>query len=323
MARIFVIRLKETPKFLIGEGKDAEAVEVLQGIATKYNRSCSLTLEALQACGTIATRSTHGKSKWSPGEIGVHLKGLYATKRIGISTTLIWLSWTLIGLAYPLYNVFLPAYLSSRGAAFGQPSPYITWRNYTLVNFSGIWGPVLAGFMCHTRLGRKYTMVVGALITMAFFFAYTQVRTATQNIVFTCVINFCLNIYYGTLYAYTPEVLPSAHRGTGNGIAIGWNRVMGILSAVIATVADVSTLLRVGREKVENANGSRRARRCRSISAQPCTWLWLPLRRSSRSSLTGGAAHRWLSLCYETKEIAEIVVVGMVYECSKCVIPSS
>lgn len=94
--------------------------------------------------------------------------------------------------------------------------------------------------MCSTRLGRKYTMVIGALITMAFFFAYTQVRTATQNVAFTCVINFCLNIYYGTLYAYTPEVLPSAHRGTGNGIAIGWNRVMGILSAVIATVADVS-----------------------------------------------------------------------------------
>ena len=41
-------------------------------------------------------------------------------------------------------------------------------------------------------------------------------------------------------YAYTPEVLPSAHRGTGNGIAIGWNRIMGIISAVIATVADVS-----------------------------------------------------------------------------------
>ena len=83
-------------------------------------------------------------------------------------------------------------------------------------------------------------MVIGALVTMAFFFAYTQVRTAVQNVAFTCIINFCLNIYYGTLYAYTPEVLPSAHRGTGNGIAIGWNRVMGILSAVIATVADVS-----------------------------------------------------------------------------------
>lgn len=49
------------------------------------------------------------------------------------------------------------------------------------------------------------------------------------------------NIYYGTLYAYTPEVLPSAHRGTGNGIAIGLNRIMGIVSAVVATFADTST----------------------------------------------------------------------------------
>jgi hypothetical protein len=59
-------------------------------------------------------------------------------------------------------------------------------------------------------------------------------------VVFTCVVNFCLNIYYGTLYAYTPEVLPSAHRGTGNGMAVAGNRIMGILSAVIATEAGVS-----------------------------------------------------------------------------------
>ena len=43
------------------------------------------------------------------------------------------------------------------------------------------------------------------------------------------------NIYYGCLYAYTPEVLPSAHRGTGNGISIGLNRIMGIVSAIVAT----------------------------------------------------------------------------------------
>ncbi|EUC40730.1 hypothetical protein COCMIDRAFT_9439 [Bipolaris oryzae ATCC 44560] len=240
--RITVIRLQETPKFLVSEGKDAECVEILQHIAEKYNRPCSLTLQMMQDCGTTERAAARqGKSKWGFGQVAMHLRGLYATKRIGISTSLIWLSWTLIGLAYPLYNVFLPAYLASRGAAFGQSSPYITWRNYTLVNFSGIWGPVLAGWMCETRLGRKYTMVVGALVTMAFFFAYTQVRTATQNVAFTCIINFCLNVYYGTLYAYTPEVLPSHDRGTGNGIAIGCNRVMGILSAVIATVADTGT----------------------------------------------------------------------------------
>ena len=241
--RITVIRLKETPKFLIGEGRDEQCVETLQFIATKYNRPCSLTLEQLVACGSTNTGRrgsvAHASQRFSFAEVLVHLRGLYATKRIGLSTTLIWFSWTLIGLAYPLYNVFLPSYLASRGADFGQTSAFITWRNYAIVNMCGIFGPVLAGYMCATPLGRKYTMVIGALVTMAFFFAYTQVRSQAQNLGFNCAISFCLNIYYGTLYAYTPEVLPSAHRGTGNGIAIGCNRVMGILSAVIATVANV------------------------------------------------------------------------------------
>jgi len=136
IARITVIRLKETPKFLVGEGRDADCVETLQFIATKYNRPCSLTLAQMEACGTINT-GRQEKSKWSLGEIVVHLKGLYSTKRIGISTTLIWVSWTLIGLAYPLYNVFLPEYLKSRGAQLGETSQYILWRNYALANFSG------------------------------------------------------------------------------------------------------------------------------------------------------------------------------------------
>jgi MFS family permease len=101
---------------------------------------------------------------------------------------------------------------------------------------------MLAGYMANWKvLGRNYTMVIGALLTMAFFFAYTQVRTQPQNIGFSCATAFCLNIYYGTLYAHTPEVLPSAHRATGNGVAVACNRVMGILSTVIATVANTAT----------------------------------------------------------------------------------
>ncbi|KAH8670166.1 membrane transporter [Tricladium varicosporioides] len=240
VARITVIRLKETPKYLLGEGKDAELVAGFQKMAAKYNRSCSITVEMLGVCGVV--NSTHGKTKFSISELMVHFRGLFATKKIALSTVLIWLSWTLIGLAYPLFYVFLGSYLSSRGADFGNVSTYDTWRNYALVNISSIPGPMLAGYMCNWKyLGRKYTMVIGALITMAFFFAYTQVRTQAQNVGFSCAIGFCLNIYYGTLYAYTPEVLPSAHRATGNGIAVACNRIMGIMSAVIATYADTTT----------------------------------------------------------------------------------
>ncbi|EJD40973.1 membrane transporter [Auricularia subglabra TFB-10046 SS5] len=237
--RVTVINLHETPKYLIGKGQDAQVVETLQMIAKKYNRPCSLTLASLEACGK--TDPIHSAKRFSFAEVWEHIKGLCATRRMALSTGLIWLSWTLIGLAYPLYNVFLPTYLKSRGAQFGETSQYIQWRNYAIINMCGIFGPIPAGFLCATRIGRRGTMVVGALTTMVFFFAYTQVRNEDQNLGFNCAVNFCLNIYYGTLYAYTPEVLPSAHRGTGNGIAISGNRIMGILSAVIATVADTST----------------------------------------------------------------------------------
>ncbi|KAG8623687.1 hypothetical protein KVT40_008663 [Elsinoe batatas] len=249
LARITIIRLKETPKYLVGEGKDAEVVDSIQYIANKYDRPCSLTLERMQACGITGAyysqdgQSAPKKTGFSLSGIFAHIRGLFQTRRLALSTSLIWLSWLLIGLAYPLFNVFLPTYLETRGARLGDGSQYTRWRNYALANFSGIPSPILAGFMCKSKFfwGRRGTMIIGALLTMVFFFAYTQVRTAEQNVGFTCTINFCLNIYYGTLYAYTPEVLPSAHRGTGNGIAIGLNRIMGIMSAVVATFADTST----------------------------------------------------------------------------------
>ncbi|KAJ6783628.1 hypothetical protein PWT90_04481 [Aphanocladium album] len=237
--RIFVIRLKETPKYLLSSGEDALLVENIQALAKKYNRPCSLTLQRLEACGS--TRSARNKGGFSVGDTLVHFRGLFCTKKIGFSTLLIWLSWVLIGLAYPLFYVFLPAYLKNRSGEF-QRSVFETWRNYALTNVLGIPGPIIAGLMCNTRIfGRKYTMVIGSLLTMAFFFAYTAVKTATQDLAFSCIIACVLNIYYGTLYAYTPEVLPSAHRGTGNGVAVALNRIMGIISAVIGTVADTST----------------------------------------------------------------------------------
>lgn len=155
IARLSVIRLHETPKFLVGEGRDAEVVTTLQNLAAKYARPCSLTLERMQACGVTdnegGKRDAHGKRRVSFGEIAVHLRGLFATRRVGLSTALIWFSWLLIGLAYPLYNVFLPSYLKSRGAQFGEDSSYVQWRNYAIINACSIFGPVLAGFMCTTR----------------------------------------------------------------------------------------------------------------------------------------------------------------------------
>lgn len=154
------------------------------------------------------------------------------------------LSWTTIGLAYPLYNVFLPEYLKSRGAQTGDDSISTTYRNFAIVNACTIIGPIIAGALVEIRrLGRRYTMVIGALLTMGSLFAYTQVRTTVQNLVFSCIVSVCLNIYYATLYAYTPEVIPSAHRGTGNAITVACNRIMIIVAGIIGTYVNLETSL--------------------------------------------------------------------------------
>jgi len=151
--RLTVIRLKETPKYLLGEGQDEQIVKNFQELAAKYNKPCSITIDRLNACGVVG--SAHGKSKISISGLTVHIRGLFSTKAIGASTLLIWLSWTLIGLAYPLFYVFLGSYLESRGAIFNV-SEFATWRNYALVNVSSI--PVSSGQ--YARLLHLTTMLI-------------------------------------------------------------------------------------------------------------------------------------------------------------------
>ncbi|KAL2759268.1 hypothetical protein ACRALDRAFT_1047341 [Sodiomyces alcalophilus JCM 7366] len=238
MSRVLVVRLKETPKYLLGQGRDADVVNNIQALAKRYNRPCDLTLEQLKSHGDIVLSET--TKRHAPRVLMHHLKGLFATRRLALSTLMVWFSWTLIGLAYPLFYVFLPSIISNRIPV--EESSYITWRNYTLTNVSGIIGPIIAGFLSSiNRIGRKYTMVVGALLTMIFFFGYTAITTTTQNVAFSCVLACCINIYYGTLYAYTAEIFPSAHRATGSGIAVALNRVMGMISAVIAAEGGTDT----------------------------------------------------------------------------------
>ena len=55
---------------------------------------------------------------------------------------------------------------------------------------------------------------------------------------------------YGILYAYTPEVFPAPHRGTGDALASAFNRITGILAPVIK----MSTTARDGSSSSLNPN---------------------------------------------------------------------
>lgn len=248
LGRVFLITMMESPKYDISNGNDENVIRSLDTIAASSKRTNPLTLQMLQDVGTIQ-RDNSEKTLLQKlnvldalRSIGFHLKGLFATKIMGVSTALNFLSWLLIGLAYPLFTAFLPVYLASRGADIGETSINTTYRDNLIVNAVSITGPMLAGFMVELPyIGRRGTMAIGGLLSMTFMFAYTAVRTSSQNLGFSCAISICINIYLGTLFAYTPEVLPSAHRATGNGISVACNRAMGAISPVVAYYSNTAT----------------------------------------------------------------------------------
>lgn len=109
--RILIIRLPETPKFLVSSGKEEELVAMLQNLANTYHRPCSLTVDALRACGTTTESEQSGRPSAFSGlgkSLAGHVGGLFSNKKLALSTSLIWLSWTLIGLGYPLFFLYLP-----------------------------------------------------------------------------------------------------------------------------------------------------------------------------------------------------------------------
>lgn len=130
--RFLVFRLDESPRYLIGKGRDEEAVEIIHKIA-KFNGKadrCTLTVEDLQEAGRdchakessafpVAKLSGGDRASTVPEATDVerkaglllsssHIKPLFATRKMAWSTSLLIVIWGTIGLASTLYNSFLP-----------------------------------------------------------------------------------------------------------------------------------------------------------------------------------------------------------------------
>ncbi|KAH8703412.1 putative sugar transporter [Talaromyces proteolyticus] len=239
--RLLLVRMVQTPKWLTSQNRDEELYRILVDLSEKYKRPLSLTFEKLQSQGRVLHTD---KSVWSGLRLRNHFSGLFSTRRLAYSTIMIIINWLLIGTVSPLFGVFLPYYLKSRGAQTGDDSNYTTWRNYAVNQVAGLIGPIIAGILVETRfIGRRGTLAIGAAVTTALQFGYTQIKTPAQNLGVSAAISAASNIYYGTIYAYTPEILPTAHRATGYGLCVVLNRIGGIVGVLVGSYANVETVV--------------------------------------------------------------------------------
>ncbi|KAG8681121.1 hypothetical protein FRC08_015825, partial [Ceratobasidium sp. 394] len=257
LARYVLFTLQESPKYLLAKGRDQEALEVLQHVAKRNGRTISLTLEQFEEINRLGPKIGNPtersnikilKNAFTSFDMS-HIKPLFSTSKLALNTSLTIACWGLIGLAYPLYNAFLPIYLSQRSVSQGSGSVGDTYRTYTIVSVLGIPGSIIACLMVDwTRGGgkwafggRKFAMASSTCLTGIFLFLFTQAKNEAGVLGFNCASSLAQNAMYGVLYAYTPEVFPAPHRGTGDAICFAVNRILGLMAPIIATYGDLTT----------------------------------------------------------------------------------
>ncbi|KAF8201364.1 major facilitator superfamily domain-containing protein [Mycena galopus ATCC 62051] len=253
LLRIFIFPMDESPKFLVGIGRDQDAVDVIHRIAKKNGTTSKLTVQDLRDAASpyldpnnsdpsLADThfSTWGLIRNSFDDLsGENVKGLFATPRLAYSSSLIIFIYGALGLAYPLFNAFLGGYLAAREADTGNTSIDATYSAYTYQAVCGVGGSILAAVMVQwSRTGRKFSMAFFTIMSGVFLFALTQAKTSVQVNALVSIASFWENAFYGVLYGYAPEIFPTPRRGTGDAFCAAASRVTGLFAPIIAVYSN-------------------------------------------------------------------------------------
>lgn len=198
--RFVCFTIYESPKYLMGKGRDEDAVRIVHEVARRNGKTSDLALADLQACETEGTQQATAavaiRRRLEKLNL-THVRALFSSRKLAISTTLITIVWACIGLAYPLYNAFIPYITATRGADYGDGSTYITYRNALIIAATGIPGALLGGAMVEVpKLGRKGTLSIATALTGVFLFGSTTASSSDALLGWNCAFNFASNVMY-------------------------------------------------------------------------------------------------------------------------------
>lgn len=100
--RFFVFNLYESPKYLMGRGRDEAAVGIVHKVAAYNGKTSTLTVEQLKGAGKLASEVEEAEMDVSAiaaikRKLAIfdasHVKPLFATRKLAYSTSLLIILW--------------------------------------------------------------------------------------------------------------------------------------------------------------------------------------------------------------------------------------
>jgi putative MFS transporter len=205
---VFFLRrsIPESPRYLASTGRTQEAIEVLRWMEKES--------EQPPAEVTVETAKHEQQAGW-----GQLWQGKFARR-----TIMLWILW--FSMVYSYYGIFtwLPSLLVKQGHELIKSFEYVL-----IITLAQIPGYFSAAFLVD-RIGRKATLVAYLFGCAVAAYLFGQASTATEILLYGCLISFFNLGAWGVVYTYTPELYPTQLRGTGAGAAAGIGRIGGIVA---------------------------------------------------------------------------------------------
>jgi putative MFS transporter len=205
--------LPESPRYLAEKGRATEADAIVRRVE-RAGGGALLTLAP--AIAPARTGRTRFSDLWSPA---------YAKR-----TAMLWILWFGVVLTYYGMFLWIPTLLVARGLGEVRSNEF-----FFLSTLAQVPGYFSAAWLVE-RWGRKPTLIAFLIGTAVSAIMFGNAGTGTDAFVWAALLSFFDLGVWGVVYAYTPELYPTAVRATGAGSAAAVGRVGGIVGPYLTPV---------------------------------------------------------------------------------------
>ncbi|MDN5325436.1 MAG: transporter, putative metabolite:H+ symporter [Moorella sp. (in: firmicutes)] len=205
--------LPESPRYLEKIGKESEARAIVESI----ERSCGVDPGKVATSPAAATAETSVKATFAD---------LWSS-RYARRTLCLWILWFGINFSYYGIVTWLPSLMVGKGFAIIKSFEYVL-----IMTLGQVPGYFSAAYLVE-KIGRKATLVSYLILSGVAAYMFSLSTTTSQIIWWGLAVYFFNLGAWGVLYAYTPEMYPTAIRATGSGWASFCGRIGAILAPVI------------------------------------------------------------------------------------------
>jgi MFS transporter, putative metabolite:H+ symporter len=139
------------------------------------------------------------------------------------STITLWVLWFTVVFSYYGIFLWLPSVMLLKGFDLVRSFQYVL-----IMSIAQLPGYFTAAYLVE-KYGRKFVLVTYLLLTAVSAIWFGNADTVGTLIAAGCCLSFFNLGAWGAMYAYTPELYPTAVRSTGVGLAASFGRLGGVI----------------------------------------------------------------------------------------------